>query len=155
MAPTADQTFVQKACAYITRGDRELLVFTGPGHDGYQIPKGTVEPGESPREAVFREIAEESGLGAVSGVSHLTSDLWERRESRWYARHFFHADIHEPRDRWTHVVTGEGEEAGEPFEFKWVPIQNDSEFALSLDDYVHLVAPDRSRGTPKITAHAD
>ncbi|MFC6734272.1 MULTISPECIES: NUDIX domain-containing protein [unclassified Haladaptatus] len=133
--------YVQKVCAYITRGDGELLVFKGPGHEGFQIPKGTIEPGEEPQSAVLREIAEETGLGAVNGTRHLATDVWTRRFSppRKYIRHFFHATIHEPRDSWTHTVTGEGEEQGCAFEFSWVKLPSSDEFALSLDDYVDLL----------------
>lgn len=142
-ATTVDEvTYVPKACAYITRdgtSDRELLVFEGPGHDGVQIPKGTVEPGETPREAVFREVIEESGLGALGDARHLATDVWTRRPARRYVRHFFHATVHDPRDRWTHTVTGEGAEAGAEFEFSWVDLPAAREFALSLDDYVHLL----------------
>lgn len=121
MSPN-DVTHVQKACAYITRDERELLVFEGPRHDGLQIPKGTIESDEDPREAVFREIVEESGLGALGPTRHLTSDVWTRRRSplKRYVRHFFHATVHEPRDRWTHTVTGEGAERGSEFEFAWI-----------------------------------
>ncbi|WP_435178722.1 NUDIX hydrolase [Halorussus sp. AFM4] len=134
-------TYVQKACAYITRGDGELLVFEGPEHDGLQIPKGTVESGEDPRTAVLREVAEESDLGAVGPTRHLTTDVWTRRRSppKRYVRHFFHATVHEPRDSWTHTVTGEGEERGAEFEFSWVDLPASEEFALELDDYVHLL----------------
>lgn len=136
-------TYVQKACAYITRASGELLVFEGPEFDGLQIPKGTIEDGENPREAVFREIVEESGLSAVGETRHLTSDIWTRRESppRRYVRHFFHTTVHEPRDQWTHTVTGDGEETGSEFEFSWIdePATCDQEFALALDDYVHLI----------------
>ena len=135
-------TYVQKACAYVTRGERELLVFEGPEHDGLQVPKGTIESGETPREAVFREVAEESGLGALGGARHLTTDVWTRRRSppRKYVRHFFHANVHEPRDRWTHTVTGTGDERGHEYEYSWVGLPTTSEFALALDDYVHLIA---------------
>jgi 8-oxo-dGTP pyrophosphatase MutT (NUDIX family) len=134
-----DVTYVQKACAYITRGEHELLAFEGPGYDGFQIPKGTIEAGETPREAVFREVAEESGLGALADTRHLATDVWRRRPARRYVRHFFHATVHDPRDRWTHTVTGEGEEVGAEFEFEWVELPPDEEFALALDDYVHLL----------------
>lgn len=137
--------YVQKACAYITNATGELLVFEGPGHDGLQIPKGTVEADESAREAVFREVAEESGLGSLGMTRQVASDVWTRRRSppKYYVRHFFHATVHEPRDRWTHTVTGEGEEAGVEFEFSWVEPPTEREFALDLDDYVHLLGEPR------------
>lgn len=134
-----DATYVRKACAYITRGTGELLVFEGPGHEGLQIPKGTLEPGESPREALFREVREESGLGTLSDTRHLTTDVWTRREGRRYVRHFFHSTVHEPRDRWTHTVTDGGGEHGAEFEFRWVRPRAAREFALDLDEYVGLL----------------
>lgn len=145
--PTAlsqkDVTYVQKACAYITRNERELLVFEGPGHDGLQIPKGTIEGGEDPGVAVVREVAEESGLDVAGTTTHLTTDVWTRRHSppKRYVRHFFHTDIEESRDHWTHTVTGEGEEVGMEFEYSWVELPSSREFALALDDYVHLLGP--------------
>jgi 8-oxo-dGTP pyrophosphatase MutT (NUDIX family) len=135
---------VPKVCAYITRSDGKLLVFEGPGHEGLQIPKGTVEQGEDPREALFREVLEESGLGALASTTHVATDVWTRRLSphKRYVRHFYHATVYEPRDSWSHVVTGEGEESGETFEFSWVdPAEvDDHEFALELDDYVPALA---------------
>ena len=138
--------YVPKACAYITNAKGELLVFEGPGHDGLQIPKGTVEEGETVREAFFREVAEESGLDSPGMVRQVASDVWTRRESppKYYVRHFFHARVHEPRERWTHTVTGEGEEAGVDFEFRWIEAPADHDFALDLDDYVHLLGETRA-----------
>ena len=143
-----DVTYVPKACAYITRGTGELLVFEGPGHDGLQIPKGTLESGESPREALFREVREESGLVALNGTRHLATDVWTRRESppKRYVRHFFHARVHESRDRWTHTVTDGGGEHGAEFEFRWIRPPASREFALDLDEYLHLVPTDPSTG---------
>ena len=139
-----DVTYVQKACAYVTRRPGELLVFEGPGHDGLQIPKGTLESGESPREALFREVREESGLGTLSDPKHLTTDVWTRREGRRYVRHFFHATVYEPRDRWTHTVTDGGAEHGAEFAFRWVRPTTAQPFALDLDEYVELL-PTASR----------
>jgi 8-oxo-dGTP pyrophosphatase MutT (NUDIX family) len=149
--------YVEKACAYITRNGSELLTFEGPGHDGLQIPKGTVEPGENPQEAVYREIVEESGLAAVEGARHLVTDVWQRRHSppKRYVRNFYHVPVHEPRDEWTHVVTGTGEEVGAEFSFSWVELGTDERFALDLDDYVHALPGSRTRSVdarPGVTA---
>ncbi len=144
---TAEATYVDKVCAYITRNRddghaRELLVFEGPEHDGLQVPKGTIEADETPREALHREVDEEAGLSTLESISHLVSDVWTRRRSplKRYRRHFFQATVDHHRDEWTHVVTGEGAEVGLEFEFSWVDVPPASEFALALDDYVHLVA---------------
>lgn len=135
---TEGVTHVEKAWAYITRAGRELLVFDGPGHDGLQVPKGTVEAGEMPREAMYREVVEESGLATLGFPRHLVTDVWTRSESppKRYVRSFFHAQIHEPRDAWTHTVTGTDVERGEQFEFSWMELPTDSSFALDLGDYL-------------------
>jgi putative (di)nucleoside polyphosphate hydrolase len=144
MIEQADTTYVQKACAYITRETGELLVFEGPGHEGLQIPKGTLEGDESPRDGLFREVREESGLVTLQGTEHLTTDVWVRRRSppKCYVRHFFHATVHEPREEWTHTLTDGGEEHGAEFEFRWVDPRADHDFALDLDDYVGLLPGD-------------
>lgn len=134
-------SYVPKACAYITRGDRELLVFEGPEYEGLQVPKGTIEAGESLLTALQREVKEESGLSTLGSVQHLTSDVWMRRclPPKFYRRHFFHARVDDDRDEWTHVVTGDGDERGAEFECFWLKLPSNREFALALDDYVHLV----------------
>jgi 8-oxo-dGTP pyrophosphatase MutT (NUDIX family) len=155
MAATVSErpTHVQKACAYITRENGDLLVFEGPGHDGLQIPKGTLEGGERPREALFREVVEESGLGTLATTDHLVTDVWTRRRSKRYVRHFYHATVYEAPDEWTHVVTGDGEESGETFAFRWVDPTDDHEFALDLDDYLHAL-PAGTRVTDATAAEA-
>jgi len=89
-------TYVEKACAYVTRNGSELLVFEGPEHDGLQIPKGTIEPSEGPREALCREVIEESGLATTfEGIQHLVTDVWNRRPfpPKRYVRNFFHVPV--------------------------------------------------------------
>jgi 8-oxo-dGTP pyrophosphatase MutT (NUDIX family) len=134
--------YVPKVCAYVTRGDDELLVFDGPGHDGVQVPKGTVEDGEPLDAALRREIREESGLVVTGAVTHLVTDVWTRRvhPPRRYVRHFYHVHVDEPRDAWTHVVTGDGSDAGERYAYRWTAVSADESFALSLDDYLPLLS---------------
>lgn len=146
-------TYVEKACAYVTRESGELLVFEGPGHEGLQIPKGTLEPGESPKDALFREVMEESGLGTLSTPRHLATDVWTRRYSppKRYVRHFFHATVHEPRDRWTHTVADGGDEHGSEFDLYWIQPPANRPFALDLDDYLHLL-PTVDRADAFLTA---
>ncbi|WP_424001872.1 NUDIX hydrolase [Haloarcula salina] len=149
-------TYVKKACAYITRNGSELLVFEGPGHDGLQVPKGTIEPGESSREAVQREVAEESGLATFEELQHLVTDVWTRRESppKRYVRSFYHVPVHESRDEWVHTVTGTGEERGAEFSFSWIDLSTDARFALDLDDYLHTLSGGATE-PPAVDALAD
>lgn len=61
---------VEKVTAFVTRqskGRHDLLLFKHP-NAGIQIPAGTVEDGETPEQAVIREVNEETGL-APSSVS--------------------------------------------------------------------------------------
>ncbi|MEE2776560.1 MAG: NUDIX domain-containing protein [Acidobacteriota bacterium] len=63
--PLPPQTFRAGACAVIVGDDGRVMAFernqTPVG--SWQLPQGGLEPGESPREALFREILEESGIG--------------------------------------------------------------------------------------------
>ena len=55
---------LQKVTAFILRpapDGREILLFQHP-YAGWQLPAGTVEPGETPEHAAVREVAEETGL---------------------------------------------------------------------------------------------
>lgn len=137
----SEATTAQKAIAYITRDAHELLVFKGPDYDGLQVPRGTVEEAETPREALFREVVEESGLATLRSTRHLTTDVWERSRSppRLYVRHYFHTMAHDPPDAWCHVVDGAGPDRGDTYEFSWISLSSDQAFALDLDDYLSLL----------------
>lgn len=59
---------IEKVGAYIIRENskdhNQLLIFAHKNHPEapVQIPGGTIKPGETPREAVIREVREETGL---------------------------------------------------------------------------------------------
>lgn len=95
MSSGAERRFVRKVVGYVVHGDR-LLVFT---HDdvpldvaGVQVPAGTIEPGETPEDAVVREIWEETGLPArvVSSLGVQRYDMWPSKPEV-HERHFFPA----------------------------------------------------------------
>jgi ADP-ribose pyrophosphatase YjhB (NUDIX family) len=131
-----------KVLAYITRerdGRRELLVFThrDDPEAGVQVPAGTVEPGEPIEDALFREIREESGLTDVQ----LVRKLAEHEEVEWdNFRHVFHliAPNGAP-DRWTHIVHGQGEDAGMVFEYRWVDLSERVELAGAQHKWLGLL----------------
>lgn len=59
---------VEKLTAFVIRGletSADLLLFEHP-HAGIQIPAGTVQGGETPEQAVLREVVEETGLTNVT-----------------------------------------------------------------------------------------
>jgi len=87
---------IEKVTAFITRvvpRGTDLLLFGHP-HAGIQIPAGTVEPGETPEQAVVREAHGESGLTALTLLGYLgyTEDHFTgkhrliREQTKVYAR---------------------------------------------------------------------
>jgi ADP-ribose pyrophosphatase YjhB (NUDIX family) len=118
---------VRKVVAYITQGDR-LLVFSHPHHPeaGIQVPAGTLEAGESLKEAVLREAREETGLDDLEIRSYLgvrDCDLAAYGRSEVEERHFFHlAFCGEAPARWRHYEMHPSEGDAEQIEFElfWV-----------------------------------
>jgi 8-oxo-dGTP pyrophosphatase MutT (NUDIX family) len=60
---------------------------------GVQVPAGTIEPGESPVDAVVREVMEEAGIAArvVADLGVEEYDVWPSKEEL-HERHFFHLE---------------------------------------------------------------
>lgn len=140
--PGAD--YSQKAYAYVTRanGDgRQLLVFRERADPdaGVQVPKGGIEPDETPDRAVRRELREEAGLEHDRPVYHLASDRYRRADGKRVARHFFHFPVSEARDEWAHEVDGDGEDSGLVYELFWQPLPLSDRLAAGMDTYVPLV----------------
>jgi 8-oxo-dGTP diphosphatase len=106
-----------------------LLVFQHPDapEAGLQVPAGTVEPREKPREAAIRELLEETGIDAVI-VRDLGTTLYDMHaygRNELHERSFFLAEPAGNRSlhqRWRHLETHDG--IGEPdvFELSWVPL---------------------------------
>ncbi|HYE79270.1 MAG TPA: NUDIX domain-containing protein, partial [bacterium] len=107
-ADASDTYVVGKALAYIVRG-RSVLVLrdlagrlAGLG----QVPGGTMEPGETPEEAVLREAFEETGLEGLRivakvGYLEMPCPVHEREIQH---RHYFHMAFDgDVPDGWEHV----------------------------------------------------
>lgn len=118
---------IQKVVAYITHGDR-LLVFRHTEHPeaGIQVPGGTLEPGESPDEAVLREAQEETGLDALEirallGVQEI--DLAQFGLEGLQRRYVYHLELRGGApDTWLHYESTPSDGTPGPieFEFFWV-----------------------------------
>jgi 8-oxo-dGTP diphosphatase len=122
-------TTMDKVIAYVTQGEH-LLVFrhTAYPEAGIQVPAGTIEPGESPEEAVLREVREETGLSALR-IKRLLAireqDLSSFGQAEVYRRHFFHIEVFEEvPTTWRHweALPSQGEPV--EFEFFWVKLPN-------------------------------
>ncbi|MCC6244234.1 MAG: NUDIX domain-containing protein [Gemmatimonadaceae bacterium] len=118
------------ACVVRTRArGPEVLVFRHP-LAGVQIPKGSIELGETAADAAARELAEESGIleGRVLrqvgwhqfevGEDATSSEPSERQV--WHT--FLMAADAEQRDSWSQHASGSEVEASLVFEFFWLPL---------------------------------
>jgi len=121
-------TTVLKACACLVDARGRLLVFRHPGDGNMQLPKGTIEPGESPEVAVRRELLEESGIDHVGELQSLgtlhrdceagTEGNTLRHPQLW---HLFLMRAEAPLpESFDHVAMGSPEEDGLVFSFSWL-----------------------------------
>jgi len=131
MARFLHEPAAEKVVALVVR-DAELLVL---GHPlaGWQLPKGTLEPEETPVDGVLRELAEESGLTDVAVRRALTP--WDQPTDETDADgrpvlHRLHGFVMEPRgplpERWSWRPTGSTEEEALRFDFAWQPLRHAS-----------------------------
>ncbi len=134
-----------KVLAYITRrhlGRRQLLVFDHRDHPdaGTQVPAGTVEPGEPVEQALWREVAEESGLRPEQ--LRFGRKLAEQAEAEWdQIRHVFHLEAAAALpETWEHRVAGSGEDAGLVFVYRWADLD------VRLAGHQHRWLPDLAGG---------
>jgi 8-oxo-dGTP pyrophosphatase MutT (NUDIX family) len=115
---------VRKAFAYVTRSaisGYELLVFRSLDEpQGFEAPKGAVDPGETFEEGARRELFEEAGLENLVAVAELGTTWYGNEEQR-----FFHFAA--PNDipaRFSHAVTGRDGDAGEVYDLQFLPIDD-------------------------------
>jgi 8-oxo-dGTP pyrophosphatase MutT (NUDIX family) len=120
---------IGKACACVVQAGR-LLVFRHP-LAGVQLPKGTIDPGETPAEAVLRELAEESGLVLDAPAVAAGTFEVERLANGFVPgetpeRQRWHVFVIRPEaplpEHWAHTAHGSPEEDGLVFHFFWHPL---------------------------------
>jgi len=146
-----DPPDVPKVLAYVVRtartisGDRELLVHEhrDAPEAGVQVPAGSIEPGESPLDAVRRELSEESGLRFDAPPTLLRVYRWHNEfTGRWNRRHVFLFEADRPLpDRWDHRITGRGEDREMIFCYRW----------LALHDAARVLCGDQGGSIPWIS----
>lgn len=119
----------RKVFAYITYQDR-LLIFSHPDHPdaGWQVPAGTVEPGENLDDAVRREATEETGLTTLHLVRYLGDrwrDMSDFGRNELHHRYFYHLECTQPPpEAWRHgeMTPSDGSSGPIVFEFFWAPL---------------------------------
>jgi 8-oxo-dGTP pyrophosphatase MutT (NUDIX family) len=100
-------------------GTRRVLLIVHrsmSGHPRWTLPKGGLEPGESPEQAALREVREETGHGATiegSLGSIAYSFVWRPDRIR------YHKQVHYFLMRWDGLPPGERDDEAEHVE--WVP----------------------------------
>jgi 8-oxo-dGTP pyrophosphatase MutT (NUDIX family) len=115
---------IHKAVCCVTQNDA-ILCFEHPTA-GFQIPKGTVEEGETPVQACLRELNEETGL--LFDAEPISLGTLERivgagaREDGPLERHLWHLfelPFTGLPQSWMHIARGSVEEKGLAFRFFW------------------------------------
>ena len=106
-----------KVCPVVIRGlcAIEILAFEHP-LAGLQLVKGTIEPGESSRDAALRELREESGLIASNVLADLGIWIPGYKNQIWA---FHLCEVDSSPESWTYRANDDG---GHDFKFFWHPL---------------------------------
>ncbi len=136
----------EKAYGFVVRYTEEgrgLLVFEHAGmpEAGLQVPGGTVEEGETPVQAVSREVLEESGL-PLGGWR--PAALFESDGQLW------HCYVTVPGmvlpDSWRAEPLGPERTQGLRFEFRWIPFEGEETLAGAQEEARRAVGAFLERG---------
>ncbi|WP_406328034.1 NUDIX domain-containing protein [Streptomyces sp. NBC_01617] len=131
-----------RVAAYVIRHSTvpELLVFDhlGMPEAGTQVPAGGVRPGEDLRQAVVREVAEETGLLTASVIREIVTEDKPHPETGQPRRTTFFW-LQAPTgtaNAWDHRVWGDGDDSGFTFACCYLPLPLKQ--ALADDQDTHL-----------------
>ena len=134
--PRASQAREFSAGGVVVRGDEVVtIVPTRRAADGSRVlalPKGHVDPGETPIEAALREVREETGIVAEPVCELGESRYWYRRDGRTIGKavSFF---------LFSYVSGDTADHDDEVEEVRWIPLREAGK-ALSHDAEREMVA---------------
>jgi len=102
---------------YFTAGgvvikDNQVLILRRNGHNDVRLPKGEIEPGETPQAAAMREVTEESGYTDLEVIADLGHDVTPLpypheivlRDERYFLM-LLHSDRQVTRPSQDHIFT--------------------------------------------------
>ena len=127
-------------------------MFTQPGapEAGIQVPAGTIEPGENPRDAVMREASEETGLAELRCERFLARDTRDMRDcgsDELQYRWFFHLSVEGPTEEtWRHGEHSEDGSLIHPFDFFWADVRRLPRLVAGYDDKIDLLVESMDAG---------
>ena len=143
--PFADLLVRQRAVAYVTReraGRTELLTIEEEGDPDrwLQVPAGRLDHGETLKEGLLRELAEETGFTGVRIVRELPD--FEAIYRNYSHNHAFHlVATEESPDAWRHEVHGHGTDAGFVHLCRWLPLTPDLKLWGARDPMLAKLRP--------------
>ncbi len=137
-----------RVAAYVVRhttAGPQLLVFDQIGHPeaGTQIPAGGVAAGEPLRDAVIREVTEETGLTDIAVVGALGTED-KAHPTTGQPRHTTYFQLEAPvgaPDQWLHTVDGAGLDHGMQFACWFAPLPLSAHLADHQDDFLDRLDP--------------
>lgn len=132
---TSDGVFSLRAGAILRRGD-EILLCATDGLDGWHLPGGRVEFGESAAEAVLRELREEAELTLTVGDLVLVTEDRVTLNGILHHEICFYYAISWPDD--LHPNTAQ-QNAIADHTFRWFPLADLSEIQMlppHMTDYL-------------------
>jgi putative (di)nucleoside polyphosphate hydrolase len=145
--PGPEPDAAYRPCVGIALFNRAGLVFIGrragfSGDDAWQMPQGGIDPGETPRDAAVRELAEETGVTQVSFLAEaadwLSYDLppdllkssWRGRYrgqvQKWFAFRFEGKDAH------INILAPPGGNKAEFAEWRWERLARTPELIVAF-----------------------
>ena len=128
-------TRVAKAVAYVVDGDRLLVLLHRDLPllvTGVQVPAGTVRPGETPEEAVLREVREETGRDCFAVTRALGTAEYAIGPDV-HERHFFALAPTAPLpEEWGAAEEHDGTRPPTAFTLRWIPLADGHVLAAGL-----------------------